>query len=180
MTSRPYWNPHLAGALLGLVLLAAFLLTGHGLGASGALARLLAAAEDLVAPGHVDRTRALATYAGGDRNPLGHWLLWTVLGALLGGFASGLSAGRLRVEVRKGPAIGTRTRMLMAVLGGILVGYGARLARGCTSGQALSGGAVLAAGSWAFMFAVFAGGYLLAWPVRRLWLPVAGEDRHAL
>ena len=55
------------------------------------------------------------------------------------------------------------------LLGGALMGYGARLARGCTSGQALSGGAVMSVGSWAFMFAVFAGGYGLAWFVRRLW-----------
>ena len=47
--------------------------------------------------------------------------------------------------------------------------YGARLARGCTSGQALSGGAVLSVGSFAFMFAIFASAYLLALPLRRLW-----------
>ena len=37
--------------------------------------------------------------------------------------------------------------------------YGARLARGCTSGQALSGGAVLSVGSWAFALAIFASAY---------------------
>jgi len=47
--------------------------------------------------------------------------------------------------------------------------YGARLARGCTSGQALSGGAVLSVGSWAFMFSIFGAGYAVAWFVRRLW-----------
>jgi len=57
----------------------------------------------------------------------------------------------------------------MAFLGGALMGYGARLARGCTSGQALSGGAVLSVGSWAFMFAVFAGAYALAYFLRRFW-----------
>ena len=41
--------------------------------------------------------------------------------------------------------------------------------RGCTSGQALSGGAVLSVGSWAFMFAVFAGAYALAYFLRRYW-----------
>jgi len=58
---------------------------------------------------------------------------------------------------------------LFAFLGGSIMGYGARMARGCTSGQALSGGAVLSVGSWAFMFSVFAGGYALAYFVRRLW-----------
>jgi uncharacterized membrane protein YedE/YeeE len=49
------------------------------------------------------------------------------------------------------------------------MGFGARMARGCTSGQALSGGSVLSAGSWMFMIAVFAGAYMLAYFVRRLW-----------
>jgi uncharacterized membrane protein YedE/YeeE len=57
----------------------------------------------------------------------------------------------------------------MAFVGGTLMGYGARMARGCTSGQALSGGATLSTGSWIFMFAVFAGAYMLAYFVRRLW-----------
>ena len=51
------------------------------------------------------------------------------------------------------------------------MGYGARLARGCTSGQGLSGSAVLSAGSWVFLGFVFAGGYLVAWFLRRLWEP---------
>jgi uncharacterized membrane protein YedE/YeeE len=78
--------------------------------------------------------------------------------------------GRLKPETGKGPRISTRTRWVMAFLGGSFMGFGARMARGCTSGQALSGGAVLSVGSWAFMFAVFAGAYALAYFVRRLWL----------
>ena len=58
----------------------------------------------------------------------------------------------------------------MAFAGGALMGYGARMARGCTSGLALSGGAVLSTGAWAFMFSVFAGAYILAYFVRKLWL----------
>ena len=42
-------------------------------------------------------------------------------------------------------------------------------ARGCTSGQALTGGAVLSLGSWVFMMAVFTGGYIVAPLVRRQW-----------
>jgi uncharacterized membrane protein YedE/YeeE len=47
--------------------------------------------------------------------------------------------------------------------------FGARLARGCTSGQALTGGATLSAGSWAVMFAIFGGGYALAYSLRKFW-----------
>jgi uncharacterized membrane protein YedE/YeeE len=107
--------------------------------------------------------------AGGDKNPLDDYLVFMTLGTLLGGFVSGWLHGRLRVETNKGPRISVRTRWVMAFAGGTIMGYGARFARGCTSGQALSGGAVLSAGSWAFMFAVFGGGYALAYFVRRLW-----------
>ena len=48
-------------------------------------------------------------------------------------------------------------------------GFGARLARGCTSGQALSGGALLSVGAFVFMFAVFGGAYGLAYFLRKEW-----------
>lgn len=164
-----YVNPYFAGAVLGLLLFISVLISGHGIGASGGLARMLVAVEDLIVPGHVDANPGLSDMAGGTQQPLNNWVVLNVLGALLGGFVSGLLARRVRAETDKGSRISTRSRWLAAFLGGALVGFGARLARGCTSGQALSGGAVLSAGSWAFMFAVFAGGYLLAYPVRRLW-----------
>jgi hypothetical protein len=108
--------------------------------------------------------------AGGNLNPLDDWIIPMIFGTLVGGFVSGWKNGRLQVETNKGPHISTRTRWLMAFVGGSIMGYGARMARGCTSGQALSGGAVLSVGSWAFMFAVFAGAYALAYFVRKLWL----------
>ena len=166
---RPFLNPYVAGALLGLVLFAAFFITGHGLGASGGISRLVVSLQDQVAPDHVDCTPYLLKMAGGDTNPLDHWIVLITLGVLVGGFVSGLLHRRLQVTTGKGPGISVGTRWTLALLGGIIMGYGARLARGCTSGQALSGGAVLSVGSWAFMFAVFAGGYALAWFVRKAW-----------
>jgi uncharacterized membrane protein YedE/YeeE len=58
---------------------------------------------------------------------------------------------------------------LFALLGGAFMGVGAKFARGCTSGQGLSGGAVLNVGSWAFMLMVFILAYALAYSFRRLW-----------
>ena len=55
-----------------------------------------------------------------------------------------------------GPRIGGGQRIYAAVAGGVLMGFGAKLARGCTSGQALTGGALLAAGSWIFIVTCFA------------------------
>jgi len=174
LTNKPYANPYLAGIVLGIVLFAAYFLTGTGLGASGAVARLTVSAQAVVAPRHVDRNAYLADMAGGDSNAMDHWIVMVTAGALLGGFLSALVNGRLKVETQKGPGISTRARWGYAFLGGGLMGFGARMARGCTSGQALSGGAVLSVGSWAFMLAVFASGYAMAWFVRRLWLQPAG------
>ncbi len=164
-----YWNPYVAGALLGVVLFLSFFITGHGLGSSGGVNRIAVAVQDLVVPEHVDSVPYTALMAGGDRDPLDHWIVWEVVGILFGGFASGMLRGRVRLQTYHGPQISARSRWAYAFVGGLLMGYGARMARGCTSGQALSGGAVLSVGSWAFMLAVFAGGYGLAWFVRRLW-----------
>jgi hypothetical protein len=169
--STEYWNPYVAGVLLGILLFLSFFITGHGLGSSGGVNRIAVAVEDMVVPEHVDKVPYLAEMAGGDRNPLGHWIVWEVAGILLGGFVSGMLHTRVRVQTYHGPQISPRARWGYAFIGGLLMGYGARLARGCTSGQALSGGAVLSVGSWAFMLAVFAGGYGLAWMFRRLWQP---------
>jgi uncharacterized membrane protein YedE/YeeE len=166
---KTYANPYVAGIVLGVVLFAAYFLTGTGLGASGAIARLTVSVQDVVAPRHVDRNAYLADMAGGDSKAMDHWIVYVTLGAFLGGFLSALRNRRLKVETQKGDRITNGQRWAFAFLGGGLMGFGARLARGCTSGQALSGGAVLSAGSWAFMLAVFAGGYAVAWFVRRLW-----------
>lgn len=167
---KPYWHPYLGGLVLGIVLFLAFFLTGNGLGASGAVSRFAVLAEDAVAPQHVDTTPYLLKMAGGDKNPLDDWIIPVFLGMLVGAFVSGLLRGRLKFQTNKGPNISVRTRWLTAFIGGTIFLYGARLARGCTSGQALSGGATLAAGSWLLMFAIFGGAYGLAYFVRKLWL----------
>lgn len=166
---KPYISPYLAGALLGVVLFAAYVLTGAGLGASGAVSRVQIAVTKCLWPSHVDHTGYFAQTGGGTLNPLDNGAVWMLIGVLLGGMLSGIAAGRFRLETRGGTGVPPRLRWVLAFAGGLLMGYGARLARGCTSGQALSGGAVLAVGSWAFMLAVFAGGYALAWFLRRLW-----------
>jgi hypothetical protein len=167
---RPYLNPYLAGTLLGVVLFLSFYLTGGGLGASGAMTSIQTGVLRWFAPDHVDRVAYFADVAGGHKNPWVSSGVFMLAGTIVGGFVSGLFNRRVKPELRKGPSIGTPTRVVFALLGGAIMGYGARLARGCTSGQALSGGAVLSVGSWAFAFSIFASGYALAWFVRKLWI----------
>jgi uncharacterized membrane protein YedE/YeeE len=167
--AKAYTNPYLAGILLGLVLFMAFFVTGSGLGASGGINRIQVFFEDLIVPGHVDRTPYLIAMAGGDKNPLDSWIVFLTVGTIIGGFASGMIHNRVKLETIRGPQVPIRLRWIIAFIGGALMGFGARYARGCTSGQALSGGAVLSVGSWAFMFAVFGGAYALAYFLRKFW-----------
>ena len=167
--AKDYWNAYAGGVVLGLVLFASFFITGNGLGASGGLSRFVAFFEDIVVPGHVDRVPYLIKTAGGELNALDNWIVMVSIGAILGGFISGLRNGRVKLETNRGPQITDKQRWFFAFVGGFLFAYGARLARGCTSGQALSGGATLSAGSWAVMFAIFGGAYLFAYAFRKLW-----------
>ncbi len=168
--ARPYMNPYVAGVGLGLVLLAAFVIMGRGLGASGAFSSLVSFGVQAISPEQAKSNEFFAEYLGdGTHHPLKEWLVFEVLGVLVGGFVSGSLAHRIKGTVEKGPRITTRTRLIFAFIGGVLMGFGAKLARGCTSGQALTGGALLGVGSWAFMLAVFAGGYAVAYFFRRQW-----------
>ncbi|MFC1556308.1 YeeE/YedE thiosulfate transporter family protein [candidate division KSB1 bacterium] len=169
-TEEKYWSPYFAGFILGLVLLATFVLMGRGLGASGAMMRSLTYTVDAIAPGHVDNSPFFSKYAGGDMNPLDDWLVFEVLGLIAGGLISGALAGRLKLKTDKGPRISRNNRLIFAFFGGSLMGFGAMLARGCTSGQALSGGATLALGSWAFMMSMFAAAYGIAYFFRKQWI----------
>lgn len=168
-TVRSYSNPYAMGMALGLVLYLSYLITGHGLGASGGLARWVTVALRAVAPGQVNSHGFFATLGAGAKSPLSHWLIWEIFGVLLGGFVSGALAKRVGVEVQRGWRVSASWRLALALCGGWLVGWGTQLSRGCTSGQALSGGAVMSVGSWAFMFAVFGGAYAVAYPLRKLW-----------
>ncbi len=170
MKKRKYLSPYLAGVGLGLVLLLAFVITGHGLGASGALMKTVVAAEKVVSQEHVDNNEYLARYGGGDKNPLKDWYIFELLGVISGGLLSGALSGRVKKETNHGPRISRKKRWLFAVIGGGFFGFGARLARGCTSGVALSGGAVLSLGAWITMMAIFAGAYGLAYFFRKLWI----------
>jgi uncharacterized protein len=174
MTERqgqPYWNPYLAGFVLGLVLLAAFVVMGRGLGVSGAVTSAVVTGTNAVAPAHLaDNAYARAYLGDGSTSPLKDWLVIEVVGVILGGLVSGVLAGRFRWSVEKGPRISNTGRLLYAFGGGAIMGFATRVARGCTSGQALTGGAMLSVGSWVFMIAVFAGAYATAWLVKRQWV----------
>jgi uncharacterized membrane protein YedE/YeeE len=160
-------NPYLAGFGLGLVLLAAFLIMGRGLGATAASGSVVAWLSGLVAPEWTAANPALKGYYA--EPPWVNWTFYLIVGAFVGALISAKLGGRIRFRIERGPHLSVQGRLLLAFAGGAVAALGAKLAKGCTSGQALTGGAQLNVGSWIFMFAVFAGAYALAYFVRKEW-----------
>ncbi len=165
-TPKAFLNPYLAGLLLGATLLVSYLVLGAGLGASSAIARLGAYIELTFAPA---RTLASEYFGRWGDQPLQYYLVFMLAGVFFGGLISAFSANRSQVKIERGAKCSPAKRLLFALVGGILAGFAARLANGCTSGQALSGSAVLVTGSLLFLICMFSGGYLTAWFVRRQW-----------
>ncbi|MER3475172.1 MAG: hypothetical protein C4335_14390 [Armatimonadota bacterium] len=171
MKQSQYMNPYLAGVLLGLLLLATIYVTGRGLGASGAIKSVTVAGVESIAVEHARSAKFYQEYSREHAGaPLKNWLVFEIIGVLIGAFLSGLVAGRLKVVTERGARVTSRTRLVSAFIGGILWGIGSQLGRGCTSGAALSGMAVMATGGILTMLAIFAGAYAFAYFFRRLWI----------
>ena len=163
---KPYANPYLVGVLLGLVLLASFAILGAGLGASGGIARFGAALSMSVSPPH---TLSSEYFGKWGEAPLEYYLVFMFVGTFVGGLFSALLARRARIQVERGAASSVGRRLGYALAGGTIVGFASRLAQGCTSGQGLTGGALLLSGSLVFLVCLFASGYAAAWFVRKQW-----------
>ena len=165
-----YMNPYLAGFLLGLTLLATIFISGRGLGASGALKGVVAGAVWAVSPSHAAAQPFYEGARSHGASPLSDWLVFEVAGVIIGALISGLIANRLRFSLERGPRVSGRVRVVAAVAGGALFGIGAQFGRGCTSGAALSGMAVLSAGGFLTMMAIFGSAYAVAFFFRKLWI----------
>lgn len=146
------WSAYLVGALIGTLLTIVFI-GGYQIGVSGGIARIAAILfSKTSSSGYFQKLL--------QDQVLFDWRILFVLGLLLGSFiASKISKGP---EVSKnliwqnsfGPS--KLKRYIAAFIGGVFLMLGARLAGGCTSGHAISGGAQLSIASWAFMLSVFA------------------------
>lgn len=163
-------NPYLAGVLLGIVLLGAMFLSGRGLGASGGLKYCVVSIVGAVDKTHAGQSVYYSKYFENGEKPVVNWLTLVIFGVLAGGFVSGAISGRLKFTVEKGPRISNTRRLAFAFLGGILFVYGAQLARGCTSGAALSGMAVLSVAGFVTMLTIFGSAYAFAWFFRKNWM----------
>jgi uncharacterized membrane protein YedE/YeeE len=158
---QPFWSPWVAGVLLGLVLLLTFVLTGHGLGATGFTTRLTA-----LLGGGAARSNAYLGPLFEDGSPLASWITWQVIGVAAGGLFAAWRAGRFRLQLDGARSVGTPRRLMWALLGGAASGFGARVSAGCTSGLGLSGAATLGIAAFVFLGAFFAVGLVMSRVVR--------------
>lgn len=168
---KKYMNPYLAGFILGFVLLATVYITGRGLGASGALKSVVMETVNTVAASHAENTSYFVDYNKEHPfGPLKSWLVFEVIGVVIGAFVSGLVSNRVGFKLEKGPNVSNSTRIAASILGGALFGFGSQLARGCTSGAALSGMAVMSFGGILTMMSIFGMAYGVAFFFRKLWI----------
>lgn len=163
------WSPYLAGALLGLLQIPAFLLIGTALGASSSFVTVGATLASFVDPA-IQEIDYAARHLAGAKN---WWQVALVVGVALGAFLSARLSGSRRSGIAPvwSRALGTSSpavRLALAFIGGFLMLAGARIADGCTSGHGLSGLAQLAVGSLVAIAATFAGGIAMARLLRRV------------
>ena len=147
--------------VLGGMLLATFVVTGHGLGATGFTTRLAAWIGMYVAPVATNAN----DYLGGmveEGKPLNAWITWQVIGVAIGALLSAFLAKRIHIQLDGKKFLGGAKRPLTALFGGILAGFGARVAAGCTSGLGLSGAAVLSLAGFTFLGTFFAVGLIVS------------------
>jgi len=153
------WSPYLVGSLIGVLSMLTFYFSDKPLGASTGYARLAGMFGKMVAPKH---TNSLKYFQ--DNKPAVDWELTLLVGAVLGAFLAAWQGGELTGEwvppmwaARFGEG-SLALRLGVALVGGIFMAFGARLAGGCTSGHGISGTMQLSVGSWIAVLCFFAGG----------------------
>lgn len=163
-----FWSPIAAGIGLGIALMGMFIFTGHGLGANGFFKRLTIWLSDVSFSQWTHANSYFSNLASRE-NLFDIWISWEILGMAIGAVVGSVLAKRFKFKVEKGLNVSTPLRLLLATTGGILTGFGASLARGCTSGLGLSGGATLAVGAFVLLMGFFIAGLVVSKLTRKVW-----------
>ena len=153
----PWWA---AGLLLGLVMTLAVAVK-KPLGVSTQFVVANGIVLNKVAPDQVANHPVLA--AEKYQKPGFGW--WFDIGLILGAAATALLVGKWRPRTTCAWSRangGTRRRLLLAAIGGVLILFGSRIGHGCTSGQFASGWAQLYLTVLPFTVAMFAFGMVTA------------------
>ncbi len=157
------WSPYAAGIGIGILTWFTFLISGKPFACSTSFSRSSGMIEKLIRGSKVEKK---AYYQ--KTKPRIDWQWMLVLGIVIGAFISAIISGDLRgqwIPVLWASAFGDNiiVRLVVAFIGGIFIGFGARWAGGCTSGHGISGTLQLAVSSWIAAICFFIGGIITAW-----------------
>lgn len=156
------WSPYLVGAGIGVLSWLSFLLSNRPIGCSTAYVRVSGFSEKMIDRKKTESNQYYRTYL-----PELGWEVFLLAGVIVGALVASALSGNFELEVVPGlwqRAFGATPvfRSLVALLGGFLLGFGARFAGGCTSGHGISGTLQLAVSSWLAFICFFLGGSLTA------------------
>jgi hypothetical protein len=156
------WSPYIVGAGIGVLIWTAFFLSDRPLGCSTAYAKTAGMVESAISRG---KAKSMPYYQ--KFTPTIDWQSMLIIGVVLGAFLSAYLSGTFKVLIVPpvfAEAFGNVPvfRSVVALIGGILMGLGARWAGGCTSGHGISGTLQLSLASWVAAICFFAGGILVA------------------
>jgi hypothetical protein len=158
--TKKKWSPYVTGALLGLLELVAVYFSHHALGASSAYTRIAGLIEKNFFTEHFKTLKYYHYY-----KPYIDWTTLVVIGMFFGGYLSARLSNDIKFRIipkmwKKRFGDSKILRIVAAIIGGIFIGFGSRMAGGCTSGQGISGGAFLSVSGWLAICFFFLGGII--------------------
>jgi uncharacterized membrane protein YedE/YeeE len=157
------WSPYAIGIGIGILSWLSFLISGKPLATSTTFARAGGMIENLIKG---DKGKQRLYYKKIKLQINWQWML--VIGVVLGSFLSAIISDDFQTGIWVpslwASAFGDSAvlRVLVALAGGIILGFGARFAGGCTSGHGISGTLQLAVSSWIAAVFFFIGGIITA------------------
>ena len=163
------WSPYAVGIGIGILSWLSFLISGKPLATSTTFARAGGMIEGLFTG---DKAKQRPYYKRIKLHISWQWML--VFGVITGSFLSAIISGDFRIGVWVpllwASAFGDSAvlRVLVALAGGIILGFGSRFADGCTSGHGISGTLQLAVSSWVSAICFFVGGIITAHIIYRV------------
>jgi uncharacterized membrane protein YedE/YeeE len=160
------WSPYAAGAGIGILVCISFLLSDRPLGISTAYAKVSGLLEKAITPKRAENEFYRETVPRVD------WILMILPGVIIGAFLSATLSGQFHLVWVPGlwdTAFGTNAVLsfLTALIGGIILAFGARWANGCTTGHGISGTSQLSLSGILFTACFFLSGIATAFVLSR-------------
>jgi len=162
LLTQATWSPYVAGAGIGVLVCLAFLLSNRPIGCSSGFVKASGLIEKTISPSHIERKEYYREIV-----PEVDWAFMIIPGIVIGAFISSMLSGQFQFILV--PSTWSATfgntpvlRVIIAILGGAFLGFGARWAGGCTSGHGISGSIQLSLASMITAACFFAGGIATA------------------